>query len=225
MSRLILFGAGKVGEVLYRHITASGTHEVVAFAADAEHAPPGAEFLGLPVVPFETVQSTHPPATHEMLIAIGYQNLNAMRRRKYDDAKAKGYRLASYVSPRAGVGNWLHHGENCIVLDNATTEPGVTLGNDVVIWSGALIGHHTTIEDHAWIAGHAVFGGSARLGAGSFVGLGAIVGNDVEIGERSFVGAGVLLTKCCGPKSVFIAPGTERFRLDSDQFLRITKLH
>jgi len=34
----------------------------------------------------------------------------------------------------------------------------------------------------------------------------------------------VLVTKCAGPKSVFVATGTELFRLDSDKFLRITKM-
>jgi acetyltransferase-like isoleucine patch superfamily enzyme len=62
------------------------------------------------------------------------------------------------------------------------------------------------------------------LGKRSFVGLGAIIGHEVEIGEDSFLGAGVLLTKCCDPKSVFIGKNTDLFRLDSERFLKISKL-
>ncbi len=52
----------------------------------------------------------------------------------------------------------------------------------------------------------------------------AIVGNEVTIGAESFLGAGVLVTKCCEAKSVFVTRDTEKFRLDSDRFLKISKM-
>lgn len=222
--QIVMFGAGKVADVVYRHIAQAGSHEVVAFTTDSKHVPGGAAFHGKPVVPFEEIEQRYPPDNYGMIVAIGYHALNAVRRSKYEAAKAKGYRLVSYVSPRAAAGDWLSMGDNCIILDNATIEPGVVLGNNVVVWSNVLVGHHTTIEDHAWIAGQAVFGGSARLGESSFVGLGAIVGHEVELGPHTMLGAGALVTKCAGPKSVFIANNTELFRLDSEKFLKISKL-
>ncbi len=221
---LVIFGAGKVAEVVYRYLKRAGEYEVVAFTCDAGFIPESGAFLGLPVVPFADVSMLYPPATHAMIVAIGYHDLNRVRRARYADAKAKGYRLISMISPEAHCGDWVEMGDNCIVLDGATLDPGVRLGSNVVIWSDALVGHHSTIEDHCWIAGHAVFGGTAVLGAGSFVALGAIVGNEVEIGAESFLGAGVLVTKCCEAKSVFVAPSTEKFRLDSDRFLKISKI-
>jgi sugar O-acyltransferase (sialic acid O-acetyltransferase NeuD family) len=224
VAQIVMFGTGKVADVVYRHITHSAQHEIVAFTVDAPHVPDSGMFHGKPVVPFEIVAERFPPERYGMIVAIGYHDLNAVRKEKYDLAKTKGYRLISYVSPRAGVGDWLEMGDNCIVLDNAVIEPGARLGSNVVVWSNVLVGHHTTIEDHAWVAGQAVFGGSARLGKRSFVGLGAIIGHEVEIGEDSFLGAGVLLTKCCDPKSVFIGKNTDLFRLDSERFLKISKL-
>lgn len=222
--QIVMFGAGKVADVVYRHIAQSGTHDVVAFTTDAAHAPDGGVFHGKPVVPFDSVAKEYPSDQYGMIVAIGYHDLNAVRRAKYEAAKALGYTLVSYVSPKAGVGDWLRMGDNCIILDNATVEPGVVLGNNVVVWSNVLIGHHSTIEDHAWIAGQAVFGGSTRLGTGSFVGLGAIVAHEVELGPQTMIGAGALVTKCADPKSVFIAKNTDLFRLDSEKFLKISKL-
>jgi sugar O-acyltransferase (sialic acid O-acetyltransferase NeuD family) len=224
VARIVIFGIGKVADVLYRHIAKTAKDEVVAFTVDAEYLPDAPEFHGKPVVAFEDVAKTFPPQRFSMMVAIGYHDLNAARREKYEQAKRAGYSLHSFVSPNACAGDWLAAGDNCIVLDNAVIEPGVTIASNVVVWSGALIGHHSTVEDHVWIAGQAVFGGSTRIGAQSFVGLGAIVGHEVEIGEKSFLGAGVLVTKCAGPKSVFIGPSTELFRLDSDRFLKISKL-
>jgi len=224
MKPVVIFGTGKMAEVLYRYIRRDRPYEIAGFTCEAPYLPPGGAFDGLPVVDFERVTERFPPAAYDMLVAVAYHDLNRVRRRIYGAAKALGYRLASYVSARAGVGDWLVAGENCIILDNAGVEPGVTLGNNVVLWSNVLVGHHTAIADHCWLAAHAVLGGTAVLGEGSFVGLGAIVAHDVEIGPESFLGAGVLVTKCAGPKSVFVATGTELFRLDSDKFLRITKM-
>lgn len=222
--QIVMFGTGKVADVVYRHISHAGMHEVVAFTADTDHVPQGKAFHGKEVVAFEHIAERYPPDQYGMIIAIGYHELNAVRKAKYEAAKARGYNLVSYVSPRAGVGDWAEMGDNCIVLDNATIEPGVRLGNNVVVWSNVLIGHHTTIEDHAWIAGQAVFGGSATLGECSFVGLGAIVGHEVELGSHSLLSAGALVTKCSDPKSVFIEKNTDLFRLDSERFLKISKL-
>jgi sugar O-acyltransferase (sialic acid O-acetyltransferase NeuD family) len=224
MKPVVIVGAGKVAEVVYRHVLRDRPFEIAGFTCEDTYVPASRAFLGLPVVDFAQLEERFAPASHDLLVAVGYHDLNRVRRRFYDEAKARGYRLASYLSARAGVGDWLAAGDNCIILDQATVEPGATLGNNVVLWSNVLVGHHTAIADHCWLAGHAVFGGSASLGEGSFVGLGAIVAHEVEIGAESFLGAGVLVTKCADAKSVFVAAGTERFRLDSDRFLRITKM-
>jgi len=221
---IVVFGAGKVTEVVYRHVRFQGEREVACFTTDPAFVPENGVFQGLPVVPFDRVERDYPPGQFDLLVAVGYQELNAVRRRIFEQAKAKGYDLASFVSRRAAYGDWLEIGESCIILDHVSIEPGVKIGKNVVLWSGILVGHHTVIEDHCWVAGHAVFGGSVKLGTGSFVGLGAVIGNEVEIGSQSFLGAGVVLTKCADPKSVFVQRDTERFRLDSDHFLRISKI-
>lgn len=224
MKDLVIFGAGKVADVLYAHMASTGDYNVAAFTCDPQFAPPSGHFHDKPVLPFDDIEKHYPPDRYGMIIALGYHELNALRREKFEHAKRKGFRLASYVSPRAGTGDWLAMGENCIVLDNAVIEPGVRLGNNVVVWSGVLVGHHSTVEDHVWLAGQAVLGGSTKIGAGTFVGLGAIIGHEVELGERSFLGAGTVVTKCSGPKSVFVGKSTELYRLDSERFLRISKL-
>ncbi len=224
MAKIIVFGTGKVADVLYHHIVASKQHDIAAFTTDTEHVLTGGTFHDRPVVPFERVPDIFPPEHYQMMIAVGYHNLNSLRAHRYAEAKAKGYTMSSYVSERACVGDWLVAGDNCIILDGATVEPGVTLGNNVVLWSNVLIGHHTTIADHVWIAANSTFGGSAFLGERSFVGLGVTVGHEVEIGEQSFLGSGAIVTKCADAKSVFIEKNTELFRLNSDMYMKISKL-
>ena len=159
-----------------------------------------------------------------MFVAIGYHELNAVRARKCQEAKAKGYTLISYVSPRADHGPWLEVGENCLILDGVGIQPGVRIGNNVSLWNNALIGHHSVVQDHCWIAAGATLGGLVTLGERCFVGLNATIGGELSVGADCFLGAATLVVKSAPPRSVFIARGTDKFRLESGDFIRITMM-
>lgn len=225
MKKLVLFGLGKIADVAYQHFLRDGGYEVVALCCDRAWIGKGQALSStLPVVAFEDVEAQYPPDEHEMFVALGYHELNKLRARRVQDAKAKGYRLASYVSPRADVGSWFEVGENCLILDGVGIQPGARVGNNVSIWNHSLIGHHAVIGDDVWIAAGATIGGMAEVGQSSFIGLNATLGGELTLGADCFVGAGALVLKSAPDKSVFVQPGTERFRLDSTQFLRMTRM-
>lgn len=228
MKRLIIFGIGKIADVAYHHFVRDKEYEVVAFTCDAEWLPAtgGREnmYSGRPVLPFEDIERHYPPETVSMFVAIGYHDLNAVRARKCQEAKAKGYTLISYISPRADHGPWLEVGENCLILDGVGIQPGVRIGNNVSLWNNALIGHHSVVQDHCWIAAGATLGGLMTLGERCFVGLNATIGGELSIGADCFLGAATLVVKSAPPRSVFIAHGTDKFRLESGDFIRMTMM-
>jgi UDP-3-O-[3-hydroxymyristoyl] glucosamine N-acyltransferase len=80
------------------------------------------------------------------------------------------------------------------------------------------------VGDHCYIAGEAVISGNTVVGSYCFVGIGANIGHELTIGAESFIGAGTLITKDVEPASVYVAADTPKFRLDSDSFLRLTKM-
>jgi sugar O-acyltransferase (sialic acid O-acetyltransferase NeuD family) len=159
-----------------------------------------------------------------MFVAIGYQELNRFRAQKYAEARAKGFELVSYVSSRASNTGRVEIGDNCFVLEFATIQPCASIGNDVFIWSGNHIGHHASVGDHCYIAGNVVISGNTVVEPYCFLGVSATIGHEVTIGTASFIGAGSLITKNVEPKSVYITPDTQKFRLDSSAFLRLTKM-
>jgi sugar O-acyltransferase (sialic acid O-acetyltransferase NeuD family) len=224
MTDLVIFGVGKVADVLYRYIAFDRSYTIVGFTCDAEHVPADGRFHGLPVAPFAAVTASFPPEGCDMLIAVGYHRLNSLRASKFAEAKAKGYRLASYVSSRAFAGDWLEMGENCIVLDSVGIDSGPRLGDNVALWSNVTIGHHAVIGDHCWLAAHGIVGGNASIGPRCFLGLNVAIGHQTTIGADSFLGAGVVVTKSAADNSVFVCRDTELFRLDSKKFLQISKM-
>lgn len=223
MSKVILFGAGKIADVAYFQLTHDSPHEVVAFTVDGAHLTQK-EKWGLPLIAFEDVVNSHPPEDFKMLVAVGYQDLNRFRARKYAEARHKGYELISYVSSRASNFSNVPIGDNCLILENAVLQPCTQVGNNVFFWNGNHLGHHARIEDHCYVAGQVVISGTAVIEPYCFLGVNSAIGHEVTVGRESFIGAGSLITKNVPAKSVYIMPDTPRFRLDSDSFLKLTKM-
>ena len=99
------------------------------------------ELNGKPVIPFEELGEQHPPGETAMLVAIGFSKANQSRAAVYDECKALGYELITYVSSKAMFWPDVPIGDNCFVFEANVVQPGVRIGNDVVLWSGNHIGH------------------------------------------------------------------------------------
>ena len=223
MSKIVIFGAGKIADEAYYYFTNDSEHDVAAFTVDRDFIVENRK-LGLPVIPFEEVVDVYPPNRYKMFVAVGYQDLNKFRAQKYNACKQKGYELVSYVcSQAANFGN-VEIGDNCFILENAVIQPCSQVGNNVFIWSGNHIGHHATVKDHCYLAGHVIVGGNTVIEPYCFIGINTTIGHQLSIGKESFLGAGVLVTKIVEEKSVFIAQDTPKFKLDSVSFMKLTKL-
>lgn len=218
--RLIIFGSGDIAELAHYYFTNDSQYDVVAFTVDRDFLTQE-QFCGLPVIAFDELAERYPAQDHEVFVALSYSALNALRREKYLAAKAMGYRLATYVSSRATILNDSRIGENCFILEDNTVQPFVTVGNNVTLWSGNHIGHHSVIEDHTFIASHVVISGGCRISESCFIGVNATIRDHVNIGAQSVIGAGSLVLADAEPKGVYIGSATERSPVPSTRLRKI----
>lgn len=214
-TKVVIFGAGSFAELVHYYLSHDVRYEVVAFCAHRDRLPTGG-FCGLPVVAFEEVDHRYPAASHEMFVAVGYVKVNQVRAEIYQQAKAKGYSLLTYVSPHC-VNMATSIGDNCFVFEDNTLQPFVTIGNNVILWSGNHIGHHSKIGDHCFIASHVVVAGHCRIESLAFLGVNATVRDGVTIGESCIIGAGSLIMKSTKPREVYLAERTKPFAKRSNE--------
>ena len=81
LKNIIIFGANDLGRLLKYYL--EDDHDkraVVAFTMDKSYIKEEV-FLGLPVVPFETLEKLYSPEEYEILIAIGNSKMNEVRKR------------------------------------------------------------------------------------------------------------------------------------------------
>jgi sugar O-acyltransferase (sialic acid O-acetyltransferase NeuD family) len=222
MKPIIIFGTGKIAEVILYFLRQDSSCEVVACCVDRDYLQ-DTYWQGLPTVAFDEIIHSHPPETHDMLVALGYQDMNTLRASRCDEARQLGYTLVSYVHPDAGLPTDTIYGDNCFIMNQVLIHPRVTLGNNVFVWSGAMIGHHSSIGSNCWLTSCTNISGGVAVGENCFFAVNSTVGNSVRIGANCFIGANALVTKCTEEGQVFLVESTKAFRLNSQQFLRMSR--
>jgi len=181
--------------------------------------------LDKPVVAFSLVEQTYPHSEYDMFVAVGYHDLNALRKQKCSEAKEKGYTLVSIISPKSNLPKNVTFGYNCFIMPPAIIHPCVKIGNNVFVWSGALVGHHSTIGDHCWLTSNCNLGGDVKIGKQVFIALNATISNSVNIGNECFIGANTLVIKGMDNEQVMIAEPSKPIKLTSKQFFRISSFN
>ena len=220
--KLVLFGTGKITEVVAYYATEECGYEVVAFTVDKEFKTADT-FLGKPVVSFDQIEKDFPPAQYDMFVAVGYHDLNKLRALKCEQAISKGYNLVSIISPNTNLPKNVKHGNNCFIMPPSVIHPCVELGNNVFVWSGTLIGHHSKVENNCWFTSNCNIGGNVSVGENSFFAINATIGHSVKIGKNCFLGANTLVTKELLDGQVVISESSKPIKLNSVQFLRFSK--
>ena len=215
MAKVVIFGVGEFAEVADYYLKHDSEHEVVAFTVNREYLD-GEEAFGRPLVAFEDLAESYPPAECSMFVAVGFSGVNSRRAAAYEMAKGAGYELITYVSSKATYYD-TPIGDNCFVFEDNTIQPFSSMGNNVVLWSGNHVGHHAEIGNHCFITSHVVISGGVKVHDYAFLGVNATLRDHIEIGERCVVGAGALIMKSTEPSSVYTSPRAERYRLDSNQ--------
>lgn len=200
---IIIFGTGRLSSLACYVITNDSHYRVMGFTVDEKYkfAP---LHEGLPVVSFEKILDYYQCDDVSVLIPVGFTNINGFRMERYNQAKAAGFSLISYISSRALTWADLQCGDNCMVYENSVIQPYSVLGDNVIVRSSVHISHHCTIGNHSFLAAGVILGGNVKVGDRCVLGLGSIVRDNLNIADRSFIGAGAVVTKDTESDCVYV---------------------
>ena len=195
MSKVVIFGIQDFASLAHFYLKEDSPHEVVAFTVTEQYMPSETTFEGLPIAPFEELESLYPPKDFSFFAPMSHRKMNKLRKELYESALAKGYGVISYISSKATVFSNVEIGENCFILEDNTIQPFVKIGNNVVLWSGNHIGHHSVIKDHVLFTSHVVVSGHCMIEPFSFFGVNATLRDGLHLAEGTLVAMGACVTK------------------------------
>lgn len=194
MAKVIIFGVLDTAELAHYYLEHDSEHEVVAFTVNRQYIQEEL-FHGLPVVAFEDVENIFSPAEYSFFAPMTGRNMNRNRENVYNEAKAKGYPFISYISSHVTIFDKSVVGENCFILEDNTIQPFTTIGNNVVMWSGNHIGHHSIIKDHVFFTSHVVMSGHCEIEPYCFFGVNSTIRDYTHIAQGTLVGMASAITK------------------------------
>ena len=218
--KLLIIGNSGFAEIAAEYFTFDSDYSVVGFSVERAYRQSDT-FCEKPNVDFESLEDHFPPDDHAVFVAVTYTQLNRLRARLTAAAKYKGYSLASYVSSRAFVWRNAKMGEHCFVFEDNTVQPFVSIGNNVVLWSGNHIGHHSIVEDNCFISSHVVISGYCEIGRYTFLGVNATLANNVTIGEDNWIGPGVTISRNTERGALFNVDAIDPARVSALRFFKI----
>lgn len=208
--KAIVFGSNGSAEVVAFLLDKDSEYTVDAFCVSKKFRSSN-YFFGRPLVNFEDVEKIYPPNEYEMYISATYSNQNKIRERFYEEAKNKGYSLLTYISSKA-TNYSTKIGDNTFIFEDNTIQPFVEIGNNVILWSGNHIGHHSIIEDNVFVSSHVVISGHCRIGRNSFLGVNSTLRDGLNLGAYNTLGAGCLIVKDTLDDKIFIGSRASEFK-------------
>jgi len=216
MNRIVIFGMGDIAQIANYYFEIDSPYTVAAFTVDRPYLT-GDKYEGKPLIAFDEILNKFPPSKYKMFIALSYAQMNKLRARKYFEAKEKGYELVSYISSKCSYLSQYKQGDNCFIFEDNTIQPFVKIGNNVTLWSGNHIGHHSEIHDHNFISSHVVISGHCTIESNCFLGVNATLAHNITIARESLIGAGAVIAKDTEKKGIYVPPKSIKLNKESNQ--------
>lgn len=217
---VVIFGTGPTARVVSYYLSNELHFCVSAFTVDSAYQDCDS-IDGRPVVPFESIEEEFPSEEYSMFIAMGFQDLNAVREARVNAAEALGYKLISIVHPQAHIPARAEIGENSLILPLVALNPNTKVGKNVQLWNHVVTGHDCRIGDHSFISASATLLGNASVGKRCFIGANATLTHGITVEDDCFIGAGAVVTRDLKSQSVVLGASSQVEKISSKKFLKL----
>lgn len=192
MKKIIILGNTEFAEELYQVMTAEGI-EVVAFTVDRIYMESDT-FCNLPMYPFESIEDYLDMSEVDVALALGYSQMNYVRKLKYEECKQRGYSIATFCSEKAFIYTE-SIGEGSIIMPSVYIGPSVEIGLCNVFKVKISLPHHNKVGNFNWFSGGCTFGGGTIVGSNCFLGLSTTVRNSICLADCTFAAANSYIHK------------------------------
>ena len=203
MAKVIIFGNGDMAKIAKFYLDSDSSHEVCGFCLEMDGLVNSISFEGLPLINFADIEKIFPADSFKMFAPLPSDKMNVSRQRIFNLIKKKGYEMISYVSSKSVVYSSFI-GENCFIQAGNVMHPFTKIGNNVMLWSSNLVGHHGVVLDHVTFASHVALAGNCIVGENCYLGTNSTIRDGIHLAKGTLVGIGTVITKNTEDWSVYM---------------------
>lgn len=199
---LFIFGNNNLSKLMVNYVVKYTDYEFLGFCVNREFLEEDI-YQGYRNIAFEDIENMYSKDDVEILICIGNNKMNDIRKTVYRNVKVSGYKIAQFIHPSVNLETG-SIGEGNIILENVNLGMGSEIGNCNVMWNGCNISHDTTVGDFNYLAPSVSVAGNVKIEDNCFFGIGSIVRSAVTVASYTFVGAGCYLNNSTETEDVYV---------------------
>jgi len=198
----VILGCGGHGRVVLDILMNAARFEPVGFV-DSNPAMVGRRIDGLPVLgrPDDIPRLRDQIGVECGIVAVGD---NGARRALANYADSIGLELINAIHPSANLARNVTLGRNIVVAAGALVGAHCQIGDSVILNTGCLVDHESMIGTATHICPGARLAGRVTIESGAFVGIGATIVQNIHIGYEAIVGAGAVVINDVSPMSTAV---------------------
>lgn len=201
MRNIVVFGDSTFAERLAKYILLEKKDRLLCFTQEDAYCSRDT-VLSLPVVPLSTLSDSL-DAEFEIVLAVGYTQMNNLRERLYNMLVDAGFKIGIWVSINAVVySNYI--GEGTIILPNVVIGPGCQIGKCNFFESSVSLSHDNIVGDYNFFSTGVVVGGRSEIKSHCFLGLNSTIKSSICLHDYTLLGAATNLLKSTNEFEVYI---------------------
>ena len=201
MEKIVIIGAGGHGRVILDILRAANDYHPVGFI-DANTALHGRRIDGLKILgDLSILEFLKFQDVTGAIVAIGD---NGIRREYVEQIKNIDIKLINAIPPSANIAANVTLGQNIVIASGALVCAHCQIGNSVILNTGCIVDHESVIANSAHICPGAKLAGRVIVESGAFVGIGATVIQNIRIGSGAIVGAGAVVINDVPPAATVV---------------------
>lgn len=202
MENIVIYGETEFAERIFSYIKFENVAKVLAFT-NAKDFKEKDCIQGIPLIAFEDLNKEFAGIEFKILIAIGYAQMNNIRKKIYTECKESGYGIATYISKTAILYSQ-NIEEGCIIMPNVYVGPNSIIGKCNIIASSCCLSHDNKLGAFNFVSSSVVFGGYSKVKSNCFIGLNSTIRDGITIEEYSLIGSASNLLKSTEKYGVYV---------------------
>lgn len=194
MRRLIIIGAGELGQQALHYATLSHQYNVVGFLDDTKNKDD--IIKGKPVMGgLSEIHELYSRRLFEcVFIAIGYKHFD-FKEKLYKELIESSIPLGTIICPNVYIDPTAEIGQGCFIYPGTIIDKEVSIADNVLCNLNSVISHNSIINLHTYISPSVSIAGFCEVGEKCMIGINATIIDNVTICNNVTIGAATLVRK------------------------------